>query len=1458
MIGTVFAQHAWLWMLAWQSTLCLAAGLGGSLLLRRRPARAHQVLLIGLIAAAAIPALSYTVKQHGWGLFTEKSVVPPVLVRTEPIVADSPAATPDWSPTVEPAHTATGPVQPSAVASVQATEFHPARWLPAAWILIGCALLIRLVARFLAGLRLVRSASSVEIARISEVLEMAKARLGINADVTIHSSARVRSPVIWCWARCPVLLVQADAGGEGDRLDWMGILCHELAHWKRRDHISGLAAELMVCALPWQMLLWWAQRRLVRLSEEACDDWVLACGQSGVDYAETLLDLTPQGRMAFAPSVVSRRKPLAERVRRILQDGCGNPRPGLRWSVAAILLAACVTLGVAFAQTRPASQPSGESPQAAASRAKLNEVLDAMLRHDTAFMPIAMHVDIELYGYEAAEWKHAETYSFEQRFDGARLDSIMTRYRIEDGKQKHTQNARRVFTGEQYLYRQQEIGSPEPDRVDVSLYPPEEARDVMAYYHLWGGVLLGYMDADRKPVAAILKDSPTTILHDEMENVDGFACHVIEGSTNHGIYQIWVDPKCDYRIRRAIVRKGPGDMYYGKPIPKDAARDEWNDTVRVRNEISDVKLEKIGDHFIPVAETQVGTIVRTGGKEGRTKEVVKRSAIDLNPDFEKLGAFVMDNIPEGTRLWILDPNNRDYGYELRGGKAVPVAPDGATIAGRVKFPGRETPKTVLTDRRDFQAVFKPMTPGEESSQAASYRIPVGLGRDGSFHIEHVPPGRYSLQLAVMEWWLAEVDSGGLVTRTRPVASAERELVVPDASSLAVKTVIDLGEVEIRSEGDERSSDQAVTPPTTATAEKEVVGPDQILLRLIDPNGRPVAGATVGEYARTSDEPLLGRKIVVSPRPQTSDERGRVILREDQTPDARTRAFYIVHEDRRLVAFQELSAESTGKGIQVRLEPACHVHGRLGSEDLQRIGWPLAWTNVYLHWNDHRLLSHDSDRQQVEFWVPPGTYQLSAYGSGRKGTADQRDFSASTETKTITATVSRGQSELDLGIIDLKPDRVASLIGKPAPELENIRAWKNGSPVKWAELRGRYVLLDFWGYWCGPCLQAMPQLMELHDLFGNKGLVIIAVHDASVASFEQLNSRTEQARERYWKGRDLPFLVALDGKAQTPPKESDQTGHGAMTDSYGIRSFPTTILVDREGRICSEVNVHAAKEVLARMLDTELPQPEEQAWRKRFNEAYRLDEGQILKRIAPPFIPERMDYYKTEHEHQAEAIPRGPDVMTFHWDGTLKNWGMSFGATGSLRSVLDFVIRLKSYEYDGAKELLTLELPGDWIIRDEASQETKLRALEALVERELGRKIEFQKRRVINEVIVATGKFTFHPPVGTYESTSVHLYVGESDPDEGAGGGTADSLDKFLQMLGDRVNLPVINQTQSDGKIRIPYRHHRSSRLDKIADDQERFKRLQELLDKLTAQTELQFEIRTQPVEVWFVTERNDG
>jgi beta-lactamase regulating signal transducer with metallopeptidase domain len=145
---------------------------------------------------------------------------------------------------------------------------------------------------------------------MEEAVRSARAKLGIDREVQVCSSRGVHSPVIWCWKHIPVLLVPGVDGRCDSTIDWTGVLCHELAHWKRRDHISGLLAELAVCIVPWHLLLWWAKSRLTSLSEQACDDWVLATGQPGADYAESLLDLTPVGQMVFVPTVISSKKGL--------------------------------------------------------------------------------------------------------------------------------------------------------------------------------------------------------------------------------------------------------------------------------------------------------------------------------------------------------------------------------------------------------------------------------------------------------------------------------------------------------------------------------------------------------------------------------------------------------------------------------------------------------------------------------------------------------------------------------------------------------------------------------------------------------------------------------------------------------------------------------------------------------------------------------------------------------------------------------------------------------------------------------------------------------------------------------------------------------------------------------------------------------------------------------------------
>ena len=90
----------------------------------------------------------------------------------------------------------------------------------------------------------------------------------------------------------------------------------------------------------------------------------------------------------------------------------------------------------------------------------------------------------------------------------------------------------------------------------------------------------------------------------------------------------------------------------------------------------------------------------------------------------------------------------------------------------------------------------------------------------------------------------------------------------------------------------------------------------------------------------------------------------------------------------------------------------------------------------------------------------------------------------------------------------------------APELIGVKTWK-GKETSLAELRGKDVLLEFWGYWCGPCVHSMPILFDLQEKFGDKGLAIIGVHvdnDGEVETADQLDQMCVASKEKLWDGR----------------------------------------------------------------------------------------------------------------------------------------------------------------------------------------------------------------------------------------------------------------------------------------------------------------------------------------------------
>ncbi len=353
MISEISPVEPFFWSCIWQSTVFIVAGLLGSFILRHRSARAHQVLFLSIIAAITLPVISILVKHYGLGLFIAK----PALTQSQ--MENQPKYKTAGITSVENIEHNLGTVEKdltSVITAPKKTLIPLHSVVLYCWLVASLVLMLRLVVTFILGIRLLERAMPLDCETIEKALHLAKAKLKFNKDVFVYSSKEISSPIIWCWKREPILLLLNSSELSDNRIDWASIFCHELAHYKRRDYISGLFSEIIICLIPWHPLLWWAKYKLTELSEQACDDWVLSTGQTGTDYAESLLDLIPGSQMAFIPSVLGNKKGLAGRIQRILKNSYNDPKVGKSWAFLVIIIAMSLVIGVAFAQTRPARQ----------------------------------------------------------------------------------------------------------------------------------------------------------------------------------------------------------------------------------------------------------------------------------------------------------------------------------------------------------------------------------------------------------------------------------------------------------------------------------------------------------------------------------------------------------------------------------------------------------------------------------------------------------------------------------------------------------------------------------------------------------------------------------------------------------------------------------------------------------------------------------------------------------------------------------------------------------------------------------------------------------------------------------------------------------------------------------------------------------------------------------------------
>lgn len=120
---------------------------------------------------------------------------------------------------------------------------------------------------------------------------------------------------------------------------------------------------------------------------------------------------------------------------------------------------------------------------------------------------------------------------------------------------------------------------------------------------------------------------------------------------------------------------------------------------------------------------------------------------------------------------------------------------------------------------------------------------------------------------------------------------------------------------------------------------------------------------------------------------------------------------------------------------------------------------------------------------------------------------------------------------------LEPGKVAPAFSFPTPDGKKKLGPK--------DFKGKYLLIDFWASWCGPCRKAIPHLKDVYEKYGNKGLEIFSV---SV-------DKDDKAWKKAMAEENMPW----------PQVCAPNSGKEIM-DEYQFRGIPHLVLLDKNGKI----------------------------------------------------------------------------------------------------------------------------------------------------------------------------------------------------------------------------------------------------------------------------------------------------
>jgi len=352
--------------------------------------------------------------------------------------------------------------------------------------------------------------------------------------------------------------------------------------------------------------------------------------------------------------------------------------------------------------------------------------------------------------------------------------------------------------------------------------------------------------------------------------------------------------------------------------------------------------------------------------------------------------------------------------------------------------------------------------------------------------------------------------------------------------------------------------------------------------------RPAAGGLVRLWVERQDEGKVARILWFFDA--TADERGRFVLervrpgaawvgRVVEVGQGRSSFSHAVPVDVGPGQTVHVTIGGTGRPVTGRIAASARNEGGLdwswsegvlvlkpppipvpealeGKSPAEKLAWQRAWVasedgKAYRRALRAYAVKIEPDGAFRVDDVPAGSYglrvQLYEAPSAGRGRPGEVIGSLIHEFEVAEMPGGRSDEPLELGTLEMEL-RKRVKVGEPAPPFQVQTL--DGKPLRLADFRGKFVLLDFWATWCGPCLAETPHLKALYDTFG---------HDARFVMISLSLDQDVQAPRRYVRENDLKWVQGF----------LDMSARASVSEDYQVQGIPSIFLIGPDGKIIAK-------------------------------------------------------------------------------------------------------------------------------------------------------------------------------------------------------------------------------------------------------------------------------------------------